>query len=82
MRSVNSVLLAILITVALLNAAEQVAAEPVMKTESFANSTEGFIGCEIQIRAKRAGNLLAGGGVGSGITALAAAPATPAGRGS
>ena len=36
--------------------------EPVMKTESFANSTEGFIGCEGQIRAKRAGNLLAGGG--------------------
>jgi hypothetical protein len=33
-----------------------------MKTESFANSTEGFIGCEGQIRAKRAGNLLAGGG--------------------
>ena len=62
MRPVNIVLLAILIA-ASLNAAQRATAEPVMKTESFANSTEGFIACEGQIRAKRAGNLLAGGGV-------------------
>ena len=55
--------LAILMSALGLGSAGAAAAEPVMQTETFANTDDGFAACETQIRAQRAGNLLAGGGV-------------------
>jgi len=63
MRRTSLVLFAILTATTALGSTPRAAAQPVLKTESFPNSNQGFVACEDQIRAKHAWNLLAGGGV-------------------